>query len=120
MGKDFKNALQMVKDVYDKGGWIVAGTDGPIIPFGMSLHLELESYAAAGLPNAAVLKTATYDAARLLNAAADLGSIEVGKLADLIILDANPLEDIKNLRKMDKVILNGRVLTLQDLLSPKR
>ncbi len=112
----YQNLIQMVRDVHDKGGFVVAGTDSPIIPYGFGLHLELETYQDAGLTPLEVLQTATINNARLLNAWDDLGSVEVGKLADLVILEANPLEDIRNTRKIRTVIKNGEVYDIEELL----
>lgn len=114
--KDFVNAMQMVKSVHDEGGWIVAGTDSPILPYGFSLHLEVQAYAAAGIDPFDVLQTATINAAKVLHAEQDLGSIEVGKLADLIILNADPTEDLKNLMQIDQVCINGKVISVESLL----
>lgn len=116
--KRLRNALHMVKDVHDKGGMIVAGTDSPILPFGFGLHLELEAYAEAGLSVFEVLQTAAINAARALGAGEDLGSVEPGKLADLIIVDKNPLENIRNIRDIRWVVQNGEVYTMEELLTP--
>ena len=94
-----ENSLQMVKDVQDQGGLVIAGTDSPIIPYGFSLHLEMMSYAAAGLSNFEVLQTATVNAAKAMKVGEELGSVEPGYLADLLFLNANPLADIKNLKE---------------------
>ncbi|MBX2817846.1 MAG: amidohydrolase family protein [Saprospiraceae bacterium] len=112
----FESTMKMVGDVHRKGGLVTAGTDGPIIPYGFGLHMELESYHHAGLSNYEVLRTCTVNAAKLLHADHELGSIESGKLADMLILADNPLEDIRNTRSMVKVIANGRVHALDDLL----
>ena len=115
----YQNLIQMVKDVHDKGGFVVAGTDSPIIPYGFGLHMEMESYQDAGLTPFEVLQTATINNARLLNAEDDLGTVEVGKFADFVIVEANPLEDIRNVRKVRTVIKNGQVYHLEDLLNPE-
>ena len=97
----------MVKDVHDQGGLVIAGTDSPIIPFGFSLHIEMESYAMAGLTNFDVLQAATIKAAKALHADKDIGSLEEGKLADILILDQNPLEDIGNTKSVYTTISMG-------------
>ena len=111
----YQNVIRMVKDVHDKGGLVVAGTDAPIIPQGLGLHIELENYQDAGLTPFEVLQTATINNAKALNAESDLGTIEVGKLADLVIVEGNPLKDIRNAKKTRVVIKNGEVYEL-DLL----
>lgn len=112
----YNNVIKMVADVQRKGGLVVAGTDSPILPQGFGLHIELENYQDAGLTPFEVLKTATINNAIALNAEGDLGSIEVGKLADMVIVEANPLKDIRNARKTRAVIKNGKLITLQELM----
>ncbi len=112
----YQNLIKMVREVHDKGGFVVAGTDSPIIPYGFALHMELETYQDAGLSPFDILQIATINNATMLNAQSDLGTIEVGKIADLVIVEANPLENIKNARQMRTVIKNGEVYDLEELL----
>lgn len=112
----YENVIRMVADVHRKGGLVVAGTDAPIIPQGFGLHIELENYQDAGLRPIDVLRTATINNATALNAQADLGTIEVGKLADMVIVEANPIEDIRNARKTRLVIKNGEIYELEALI----
>ncbi len=79
----------------------------PAIFYGSSLHWELEHFAEAGLPPLEVLRIATQEAAAAVGADDDLGTIEPGKLADLVLLDANPLEDIRNTQTIWRVIKGG-------------
>ncbi len=104
-------AGQMVIDAMKAGALIIAGTDEPDA-FG--LHGELESYVLAGMTPYQALKTATVNSAQALNL--DAGSIEPGKLADIVIVDGNPLENIANAHKVKEVIANGRFYTLEDLV----
>lgn len=90
-----------------------AGTTGVIAGFG--LHGELEVLVAIGLTEAEALRTATLEPARYLAAVDTLGTVEVGKLADLVLLDANPLDDIRNTQKIRAVVANGRLLRRADL-----
>ena len=85
-------------------------------PYGISLHGELEDYVAAGLTPFQALQTATVNPARLLAADADLGTIQVGKLADLVVVDGDPLADIKAARRVRTVIKNGEVYELATLI----
>ena len=114
--KRFKNACKMIKDIQTKGGLISAGTDGPILPYGFGLHMELEAYQAAGLSTFEVLQTVTINNAKVLGTAEDMGTLEVGKLADLVIVKENPLTDIKHIRAVEWTIVNGRMYSQKDLL----
>jgi imidazolonepropionase-like amidohydrolase len=98
---------------------IVAGVDSPLVPYGISLHGELEEYVSAGLSPFEALQTATVNTARLLNAEADLGTIQVGKLADLIVVDGDPLSDIKAARRVRTVIKNGEIYELSTLIADR-
>jgi adenine deaminase len=69
----------------------------------------------AGLSPMAALQTATRNAAQFLGREKELGTVEKGKLADLVLLDANPLKDIKNTQKIASVIVGGKLLTRQTL-----
>jgi imidazolonepropionase-like amidohydrolase len=95
---------------YKAGVLIAAGTDYPFFWTPWMLHRELEGYVRAGMSPLEAIMTATRNAARLLRAENDTGTIEEGKLADLLILDANPLEDIRNTRKIWKVIQGGKIV----------
>ena len=90
----------------------MAGTDVSkmgLFP-GFSLHDELVIFVQAGLTPGEALKTATYNPAKFLGMLDRLGTVEKGKLADLVLLDANPLEDIHNTQKIRAVMLNGRYM----------
>jgi imidazolonepropionase-like amidohydrolase len=91
------------------GGRIVAGTDTPqqfVVP-GISLHRELELYVAGGMSPAAALRTATADAADLLGIADRAGTVDVGKDADLVLVDGDPLADIGVLDRVALVLVRG-------------
>jgi imidazolonepropionase-like amidohydrolase len=108
--------------LHREGVEILAGTD-EISPFcapGFSLHDELALLVEAGLTPLQALQSATLNAARFFQRSRDLGTIEQGKVADLVLLDANPLRDIRNTQKINAVVINGRLLdrrTLNGLLN---
>ena len=114
--------LQNVRLANEAGVVLLAATDVDIpmgVP-GLSLHEELVRLVAAGLTPLETLRTATLNPARVLGLAESLGTIEPGKLADLVLLDANPLEDIRNSQKIAAVVADGRYLdrqALDDLLA---
>jgi Tol biopolymer transport system component len=89
------------------GGKVGLGSHGEVQ--GIGTHWELWMMASGGMKPHAALKAATIDSADAIGFAKDLGSLEVGKLADLIVLDANPLDDLKNTAKIAEVMKNGRL-----------
>lgn len=99
----------LIKAFKDAGVPIVAGTDAGVsgVVAGFALHDELELLVQAGLTPPEALQAATVLAAQWLGIDKEAGSIEAGKLADLVLLDANPLTDIKNTRKIAGVFVNG-------------
>jgi imidazolonepropionase-like amidohydrolase len=103
----WKMQLDGVLAAYRRGMVVLAGTDWG--PAGRSLHWELEFLAEAGIPTLDVLRGATLRSAELVGAGAQLGSLEPGKLADIVLLDADPLHDIRNAQKIWRVITGGRV-----------
>ncbi|HRO43561.1 MAG TPA: amidohydrolase family protein [Flavipsychrobacter sp.] len=107
---EFNNGL--VKALKSIGVPIVAGTDAGIsgVVWGFSLHDELELLVGAGLTPEEALNSATFLPAIWLGIDGIAGTVEVGKLSDLVLLDANPLEDIRNIRKIAGVFANGQWL----------
>jgi imidazolonepropionase-like amidohydrolase len=117
LDRAIQNYEGVLKAVAAAGGRIIAGTDSPIIPYGLGLHVELESYVHAGLTPFQALQTATINAARALGLENELGTIELGKRADLMFVGGDPLQDIRTTRDVRRVMRGGRVYTLNDLLS---
>jgi hypothetical protein len=110
------NAGATLKQLDATGVTIVAGTDSPIFPYGLALIIELQNYVDAGLSPVAALRTATANAATSMGAGSDVGMIEPGKLADMIIVDGDPLTNVTDLLQVQGVMLNGRYRTLDELL----
>ena len=122
---DFAQALEATRLLHRAGVPLLAGTDvgNPLLVPGYSLHRELQLLVQAGLTPLAALQTATVNPARFLNATDSLGTVAPGKLADLVLLDANPLGAIANTRRIRAVVVNGRLLdrpALDAMLRPKR
>ncbi len=101
---------KLVKAIHDAGGHVMAGSDTPewLHLYGYTLHLEMIDLRDAGLSNYAALETATRNPASFFGTLAKTGTIEKGKRADLVLLEANPLEDIANTQKRAGVMLKGK------------
>ena len=111
--------LANLKRVQAAGICVAAGTDAGNIGtlHGPSLHREFELMRDAGLTPAEILRAATFGGARVMGREKELGTLEPGKLADLVILDADPLADVVNLRKIHRVVKGGVVLDPEALLA---
>jgi predicted amidohydrolase YtcJ len=109
--------LENVRLLNKAGILLLAGTDVgvPLQVPGISLHVELERLVEAGLTPLEALQTATLNPARVLNMTDSLGTVEAGKLADLVLLDADPLADIRNTQKIRAVLANGRLYRRAEL-----
>jgi len=120
--REFAKYQELTGILYRAGVPLLAGTDSPEpnVPPGSSLHLELELLVESGLPAAAALRAATLTNATALGEQDRLGSIIAGKLADLVILSANPLDDIRNSRQIEYVIRDGIVSKPVSILSQFR
>jgi imidazolonepropionase-like amidohydrolase len=108
----FAHNLQMVGAMHRAGVPFMAGTDtapGVYIVPGFSLHDELANFVEAGFTPMEALQTATSNPAKFLGMEASFGSVEPGKVADLVLLSANPLEDIRNTRKISIVVADGQI-----------
>ncbi len=117
--REVETRLKMAADLHEGGASLLAGTDTdttfPFLFFGFSLHDELALLVKAGLTPLAALQSATINPARFLKREAELGTVSVGKLADLVLLEANPLENIAHTKRIAAVIVNGRYLSRAEL-----
>ncbi len=118
----FQKTLEIVGAMHRAGVGILAGTDilNPYVLPGFSLHDELALLVQAGLTPMEALRAATVKPAELLKLSRSLGTVEKGKIADLVLLEANPLENIANTQRISAVVVNGRYLpkaTLQNMLA---
>ena len=121
--KFVEHELGIVARLKKAGVPFLAGTDTPagvgIVP-GWSLHRELERFVAAGFTPLEALQTATLLPARFLGKESSFGTVDRGKMADLVLLDADPTKDVRNTQKIAAVVAGGRVLTrgeLDDMLA---
>ena len=115
--KEFQKDLEVVGAMQKAGVGILAGTDtsNPYCMPGFSLHDELGLLVKAGLTPMEALQTATLNPARFSGSEKDSGTIETGKVADLVLLDANPLDDIANTKKINSVIYGGKLFPRAEL-----
>jgi hypothetical protein len=112
--QSFTRMMEMIGMMYRAGIPMEDGTDSMA---GFALHRELELDVQAGIPANKVLQNATLNAARIMKLDHDLGSIEPGKLADLTLLNGNPVENISDVRKTALVVKNGIIYKPQELYS---
>ena len=116
--KFVQKEFAIVGAMHKAGVEIMAGTDTAaavaVLP-GFSLHTELECLVQAGFTPMEALQAATLNPAKFLGLQNQMGTVQPGNLANLVLLDANPLDDIRNTRKIDAVVLNGRLLNRADL-----
>lgn len=108
---------KLIKAIHDAGGKIMAGSDTPefLFLYGFSMHRELKALADAGLSNYAALAAGTRNPHEYLGSIKRAGTIEKGKNADLILLNANPLDDIRNTEKRAGVMLKGKYYTQAEM-----
>ncbi len=118
----FRQVQDFVKTMHDAGVRVALGTDAgtPNVPMGWGVHHELELYVEAGLTPMQALVAATATGASLTPPVgeAEFGTLEVGKIADLVVLDADPLADIRNTLAIDRVMKAGAWVDRDALLSP--
>jgi imidazolonepropionase-like amidohydrolase len=120
MAVELKKNKEFIRRAHAAGCLLSTGTDYVVLTMlpGWSLWREMEIFAEAGLPPMEILKAATWNGAYALGRTDQLGSVESGKLADFVILRANPLENISNVRQVDRVVKGGVIYDPEDLLKP--
>jgi imidazolonepropionase-like amidohydrolase len=106
-------SLQVIQDLSSLGNRFLAGCDG-LVP-GFCLHDELEWFTKAGFSPLQAIQTATINPARFLGREANQGTVEAGKRADVALLDANPLLDIRNLARIEAVVVRGRLVKKDEI-----
>ncbi|HEX5757265.1 MAG TPA: amidohydrolase family protein [Arenimonas sp.] len=113
-------ALRALRDLYGRGHALLLASDTPAAPTyahqpGYNTFQEMQLMAAAGVPLAEIFRAGTINNARQFGLDQDYGTIEVGKIANLILLDANPLADVSHWNRIDRVILHGVAIARQQL-----
>ncbi len=106
----------LLKALVEENALLVTGTDSPFVPYGAGLHAELRLYQRAGLSGAQILRSATIASARAAGVADDLGTLQVGKLADFVVVDGDPLRSIGDADNVVMTVKNGVAYALEDLL----
>ena len=117
MRASFEQAIQNVRLLKAAGVTLAVGTDAdtPFAPPGLITHKEVEAFVDAGLTPLEAIGTGTKGAAQWAGVSDKVGTIEPGKVADLLILDRNPLENIRNTRAISKIVIGGRVVDPRSL-----
>jgi hypothetical protein len=110
-------SLVTPRAVTDGGGLVALGTDTPLAAPAFTLHMALRAMSPTFSSHEA-LRTATIHAAELMGVGAELGTVEAGKLADLVFLRGNPLEDLTHAADVERVMKNGRSWTVEEILRP--
>jgi Amidohydrolase family len=113
-----QHELDIVRRLHAANVPFITGTDtaaGVDVLPGFSLHRELERFVAAGFTPLEALQTATINPAKFMGTTGDFGAVEAGKIADLLLLDANPLDDIRNTQKIAAVVADGRYFSRVEL-----
>ncbi|MGW1529910.1 amidohydrolase family protein [Streptomyces sp. NPDC002159] len=108
--------MAVYRGILAQGGTLVLGTDAPLTPVGLHVHLGLRALHSTGLSPYEVLRTATVVPARLFGVADQLGTLEPGKLADLTVVDGNPFEDFDDLVRVSWVMCDGVIHRREDLV----
>ncbi|MBT34254.1 MAG: amidohydrolase [Thalassobius sp.] len=114
---NFEQVQKGVFDIVQAGGRVTAGTDSPFIPYGTSLHVEMQLFVDAGLTPYQALQSATIKAAEAVGVAEDLGTVEAGKLADFVIVDGDPLNNIFDAWNVVSTFKAGVKYDIDELLS---
>ncbi len=109
---------RLLRALTERDALLVTGTDAPFVPYGAGLHAEFRLYARAGLSGAAILHQATMKSAEAAGVGNELGQVAEGFLADLVVVDGDPLADIRDADNIVMTIKNGKRYALTDLTTP--
>ncbi len=115
---DLAKDVAILKDILDAGGVVLNGTDAPLMDIGIGTHLELSAMVRYGMTPYEALHTATIEPAKIMGVEDDLGSIERGKLADIVFVNGNPHKKIEEAANVEMVMKNGELFTIDELIAP--
>lgn len=112
----YNEVANLIKEMYQRGVQLYIGSDGgyPLIVNGFSYHDEIQNFSEIGISNTEILKIATFESAKFLGFK-NLGLVRENYLADLVLLDKNPLKDIKNLKTINHVFVRGKPFTKSEI-----
>jgi imidazolonepropionase-like amidohydrolase len=115
--ENFEAIQKGVYEIVKAGGKVGSGTDSPFIPYGTSLHVEMQLFVDGGLTPFEALQTATINAAEAMGVADQLGSVEPGKLADFVIVEGDPLKNISDAWNVVSTFKGGIQYDIEELLA---
>ncbi|MCZ6657369.1 MAG: amidohydrolase family protein [Gammaproteobacteria bacterium] len=107
---------ELLRALVDEDALLVTGTDSPFVPYGAGLHAEFRLYERAGIAPRDILRASTIKSAQAVGVADDLGTLEVGKLADFVVVDGDPLAQIRDADNVVFTVKNGVVYPLAELI----
>ena len=110
------SVLKSIKTLHDKGANLTAGTDSPFIPYGIAQLFELVMFVDAGLTPYEAIRASTINVAKLIGVEKDLGTLEIGKIADMVVIDGDPLNNIIDIFNVEATIKDGHVYTLEEMI----
>lgn len=110
------SVLKSIKTLHDKGGNVTAGTDSPFIPYGIAQLFELVMFVDAGLTPYEAIRASTINVAKLIGVENDLGTLEIGKIADMVVIDGDPLNNIVDIFNVEATIKDGHIYTLDEMI----
>ncbi|MEZ5758648.1 MAG: amidohydrolase family protein [Emcibacteraceae bacterium] len=110
------DVLKSIKTLHDMGANMASGTDSPFIPYGISQLFEIVMFVDAGLSPYDAIRAATINLAKLIGVDGSVGTLEVGKAADMVVIDGDPLNKITDIFNVDATIKDGQVFTKEEMV----